>query len=75
MYLYIYNPERNPNIAPPDLPIDRETNLLPYNQEADVRIGEMEADWIGEMKKHIATHGDATAILPVDECGGTRPRW
>ena len=67
---YIYNPERNPsfdpNVAPPDLPIDRETNLLPYDQAADVWIGKMEADWIDEMEKHIATHDDATA-LPVEK--------
>ena len=52
---YICNPERDPNfLAPPDLPIDRETCLLPYDQAADVWIGKMEADWIGEMKNYIS---------------------
>ena len=68
---YIYNPERNPsfdpNVAPPDLPIDQETNLLPYDQAADVWIGKMEADWIGEMENYIARAHDAAAIPPVDK--------
>ena len=53
-------------MAPPDLPIDQETCLLPYDQAADVWIGKMEADCIGEMEKHITTHDDATA-LPVEK--------
>jgi hypothetical protein len=64
---YIYNPERNPNGFLTDLPIDKETCLLPYDQAADVWIGAMEADWIDEMeKKYIARAHDAAAILPVD---------
>ena len=54
-------------MAPPDLPIDRETCLLPYDQEADVWIGKMEAYWINEMEKHIARAHDATATLPVEK--------
>jgi hypothetical protein len=34
--------KRNPNLAPPDPPIDQETCLLPYDQEADILMGEME---------------------------------
>ena len=68
---YIYNPERNPsldpNVAPPDLPIDQETCLLPYDQAADVWIGKMEADLIDEMEEYIARAHDATATLPVEK--------
>ena len=65
---YIYNPERNPNVAfLTDLPIDQATCLLPYDQAADVWIGKLEADWIDEMEKHIARAHDATATLPVEK--------
>ena len=46
---YIYNPERNPNLLDSsaiDLPVDRETCVLPYDQAADVRMGELEKECI-----------------------------
>ena len=42
---YIYNPDRNPNLALPDLPTDGETSLLLYDKEADVLTVEMEEDY------------------------------
>ena len=41
---YVYNPDRNPNlVASTELPVDREVCLLPYDQAADVRMGEKES--------------------------------
>ena len=58
---YDYNPDRNPNLldsSATDLPIDRETCLMPYDQAADVRMCELEDQWENDCAAMMAATMD-----------------
>ena len=47
---YLYNPERNPNLALMHLPVDSETCLLPYDKAADVLMGKLEMEHMERLR-------------------------